>query len=150
MADLTTCADGRIWPLTCQYGCFSRSGRFFTSPGRSRDECGTNAESRRGVAYGIKSCFEVRSLSGSRANWQTRSLREPQPGGVPGPPGCSRGAMADVVADYEATNGSRSSIWHTAVAAAASIAAPMASSGSVGTITTALRVPARLLSAKLL
>jgi hypothetical protein len=78
------------------------------------------------------------------------SLREPQPGGVPGPPGCSRGAMADVVADYEATNGSRSSIWHTAVATAASIAAPMASSGSVGAMTTALRVPARSLSAKLL
>jgi hypothetical protein len=41
-------------------------------------------------------------------------------------------------------------IWHTAVATAASNAAAMASSGSVGTKTTALRVLLRSLSAKLL
>jgi hypothetical protein len=67
-----------------------------------------------------------------------------------GPVGSGRGAMADAAADYEATNGSRSNIWHTAVATAASNAAPMASSGSVGTMTTALRFPPRSLSAKLL
>jgi hypothetical protein len=45
-----------------------------------------------------------------RYAYQTRSWDEPQPSGVPGPPGCGRGAMADVAGDYEATNGSRSNI----------------------------------------
>jgi hypothetical protein len=57
--------------------------------------------------------------------------------------------MIDAAADGEATDGSPSSIWHTAVATAAAYAAPMASSSSFGTRTTALRVPLRLLRAKL-
>jgi hypothetical protein len=86
----------------------------------------------------------------SAMTYQTRSADQPSRDGAPGSAGSGRGAMADAAADYEATDGSRSNIWHTAVATAASNAAPMASSGSVGTMTTALRVPPRSLSAKLL
>jgi hypothetical protein len=40
-ADLATCGDGRNGFLTGGFDAPSRSRHFLTSPGRSRDKCGT-------------------------------------------------------------------------------------------------------------